>query len=151
MKMKYIIELEDVPFVKKDGAFLYRVKGFNSLVFDLTGLNKLTPFDKRAIEHDAYENGKKNGYLDGFKAAEQAAYQRGYENGFAEGRKRAELSDAFNTDNKKYTEAKQVIKDFLCGKSHDIIECLNSLEIAKELLGDGCTITDIDRWLNESK
>lgn len=44
IKKKYIIELEDKPFHKGNGDFLYRVKGFNSLVFDMTGINKLIPY-----------------------------------------------------------------------------------------------------------
>lgn len=76
--MKYIIELEDVPFSKKDGDFLYRVKGFNSLVFDMNGLQKLERYDKSAIIHEAY--------------------QRGYEDGFREGRTRKDLADALEDD-----------------------------------------------------
>ena len=61
--MKYIIEIEDVPFSKvridaDNGAQninLYRAKGFNSLVFDQFGLDKLTPLDK-ALE-EAYQKG----------------------------------------------------------------------------------------------
>ena len=50
MGKKYIIELEDVPFTKNMGwgtnEQLYRVKGFNSLVFGETGLSKLTPYEE---------------------------------------------------------------------------------------------------------
>jgi len=42
-KEKYIIELEDAPFVGIDGDRLWRVKGFRSLVFDSEGLKRLTP------------------------------------------------------------------------------------------------------------
>ena len=42
MSKKYIIEFEDEPFVS-NGEKLYRAKGFNSLVFDKYGLEKLTP------------------------------------------------------------------------------------------------------------
>lgn len=76
--MKFVIEFEDEPI----GKGLYRAVGFNALVFDAVGLSKLDRYDKRAITHDAYENGKKWGY------------QQGYEAGFAEGRKRTELSQA---------------------------------------------------------
>ena len=45
--MKYIIEIEDEPFVRKSALYgeeaLYRANGFKSLVFDETGLKKLTP------------------------------------------------------------------------------------------------------------
>lgn len=49
MGKKYIIELEDKPF-HKDGDFLCRVKGFNSLVFDMTGISKLTPYTEPNLE-----------------------------------------------------------------------------------------------------
>lgn len=60
--MKYIIEIEDEPFGRNDDPViphgmdeLYRAKGFNSLVFDKNGLDKLTPLDKELEE--AYEKG----------------------------------------------------------------------------------------------
>ena len=45
--MKYVIELEDMPFTCGDpgGEKLYRVKGFDSLVFSETGLSRLEPYD----------------------------------------------------------------------------------------------------------
>lgn len=42
MGKKYIIEFEDEPF----GNGLYKAKGFNSLVFDQNGLDRLTPFEE---------------------------------------------------------------------------------------------------------
>lgn len=60
MGKKYIIELEDKPFHNGNGDFLYRVKGFNSLVFDMTGVGKLTPYtepDLEQIRKEAYERG----------------------------------------------------------------------------------------------
>lgn len=60
MKKKYIIELEDKPFHKGNGDFLYRVKGFNSLVFDMAGISKLTPYtepDLEQIRKEAYQRG----------------------------------------------------------------------------------------------
>lgn len=66
MGKKYIIELEDKPFHKDDGDFLYRVKGFNSLVFDMTGIGMLTPYIEPDLEwvkakaySDGYEDGRK--------------------------------------------------------------------------------------------
>lgn len=41
MGKKYVIELEDKPITNG----LWKVKGFNSLVFDQNGLDKLTPFN----------------------------------------------------------------------------------------------------------
>lgn len=48
MGKKYIIELEDQPFQKMEGTVkkLWRVKGFNSLVFDEVGLSKLQPYGR---------------------------------------------------------------------------------------------------------
>ena len=49
MGQKYVIELEDKPFHKNGSGGkkteLYRVKGFNSLVFDGLGLSKLKPYE----------------------------------------------------------------------------------------------------------
>lgn len=42
MGKKYVIELEDEPITNG----LWKVKGFNSLVFDKNGLDKLTPFNE---------------------------------------------------------------------------------------------------------
>lgn len=79
--MKYIIELEDEPFGRNDDPKiphgmdeLWRVKGFNSLVFDKNGLMRLEPLEN---------------VMAGIEAK---AYQRGYEAGLAEGRRQAEDS-----------------------------------------------------------
>ena len=64
MGKKYVIELEDVPFVNDLTLLnerLYRVKGFKSLVFDENGLEKLTPIDdvlreaERKGQNEAWE------------------------------------------------------------------------------------------------
>lgn len=68
MGKKYIIELEDKPFYKGNGDFLYRVKGFNSLVFDMTGIGKLIPYtepDLEQVRKEAYEQGRKDGKIEG--------------------------------------------------------------------------------------
>ena len=68
MGNRYIIELEELPFVrtkfrigadKLETELLYRVKGFNSLVFDKEGIEKLTPYVDRA--NYWYEKGLKEG------------------------------------------------------------------------------------------
>lgn len=108
MVKKYIIELEDKPFHKEDGDFLYRAKGFNSLVFDMTGIGKLTPYtepDLEQVRKEAYENGYGEGYQDGYskgmndylqnpevKEESDRAYAHGYsdaESKFSEIRKEA--------------------------------------------------------------
>lgn len=89
MGKKYIIELEDKPFHKGNGDFLYRVKGFNSLVFDMTGVGKLTPYtepDLEQVRKEAYENG--------WKEAEDH-YEKGYNDGYDTG-----LSDAWEASRK---------------------------------------------------
>lgn len=54
MSKKYIIEIEEEPFIRKSALHgeeaLYRAVGFNSLVFDKHGLEKLIPFDKTEEE-----------------------------------------------------------------------------------------------------
>lgn len=50
---KYIVEIEDV-YVSSDidanPTHLYRIKGFNSLVFDETGLDKLKTLEEYKLE-----------------------------------------------------------------------------------------------------
>ena len=65
MGKKYIIELEGDAFVNGSGCKnLYRVKGFNSLVFDEHGLEMLTPYtepDMEQVRTEAYEKGFDDG------------------------------------------------------------------------------------------
>lgn len=79
---KYIIEIEDVPFSKvridADGAQninLYRAKGFNALVFDKHGLDKLTPLDK------ALNNELEEAYHKGFEVGSHEATTLEYQQG----------------------------------------------------------------------
>ena len=81
MGKKYIIELEETPFIQhfKNGAWetIYRVKGFNSLVFDWNGLQMLTPY----TEDSAYAHGyteAESKYREIRDELEKQAYQRGY-------------------------------------------------------------------------
>lgn len=62
MGKKYVIELEDDGFFNHWREKLYRVKGFNSLVFDKIGLNKLTEIN----DDPAYKNRFQLGYNEGF-------------------------------------------------------------------------------------
>lgn len=52
MSKKYIIEIEDEPFVRQSCLYgeeaVYRASGFKSLVFDKNGLDKLTPYEDNA-------------------------------------------------------------------------------------------------------
>ena len=77
MGKRYIIELEEAPFIQhfKNGAWetIYRVKGFNSLVFDWNGLNMLTPYtepDMEQVRKEAYEQG----LSDAWEAARKIGY-----------------------------------------------------------------------------
>lgn len=40
--MKYIIEIDDNPVRCSDGTLLWKAKGFNTLVFDVHGLAKMS-------------------------------------------------------------------------------------------------------------
>lgn len=94
MGKKYIIEVEDKPFelLSEDGFTsekLFRVKGFNSLVFDWNGLNMLTPYTELDIEEvrqEANKIGYEKGYRDGVNTIGDAedkirkeAYKQGQE------------------------------------------------------------------------
>lgn len=88
MKTKYIIEVEDKPFelLSEDGFTsekLYRVKGFNSLVFDWNGLNMLTPYTEpephTEVTADAYQRGYEEGYKDGYNEPGKGKIQVGDE------------------------------------------------------------------------
>lgn len=89
MGKKYIIELEDKPvcvFDEDTQTFfprLHRVKGFNSLVFDQNGLDKLTPYtapDMEQVREDAFKNGYDAACKDiDIKSKINAAYRKGLE------------------------------------------------------------------------
>ena len=76
---KYIIEIEDEPFVRQSALYgeegLYRANGFKSLVFDKDGLDKLTPLDK-ALE-EAYQNGYDEAQLIYQNPHAESDYQKG--------------------------------------------------------------------------
>ena len=80
--MKYVIEIEDEPFGRNDNPViphgmdeLYRAKGFNALVFDEHGLDKLTPLDK-ALSSELGE-----AYHKGFEAGSHEATTLEYQQG----------------------------------------------------------------------
>ena len=50
MGKKYIIELCEKPMKNENGNDIWRVKGFNTLVFDQNGLDKLEEY-KESVEH----------------------------------------------------------------------------------------------------
>lgn len=49
--MKFVLELEDEPLVRKSALHgetaVYKAKGFNSLVFDQNGIDKLEPYKEQ--------------------------------------------------------------------------------------------------------
>lgn len=76
MGKKYIIELQDEPLLQESMPFgpeLYRVNGFNSLVFDKNGLEKLTPYEE--VEKKSVDENK--GFLDGYTAGHHDGYEQG--------------------------------------------------------------------------
>lgn len=87
MGKKYIIELEETPFIQhfKNGAWetIYRVKGFNSLVFDWNGLQMLTPYtepDLEQVRKEAYDKCMDEAEMLAYKLYSpkiDEAYQRG--------------------------------------------------------------------------
>lgn len=95
--MKYIIEIEEKPLCVFDNDThtyfprLWRVKGFNSLVFDEEGLSRLEELNSDYInEHfsdlqdDAYNKGYaqcQDDYSDALKHAKDVAYKKGYDAG----------------------------------------------------------------------
>lgn len=95
--MKYIIEIEEKPlcvFDKDTQTYfprLWRVKGFNSLVFDEVGLSRLEELNSDYInEHfgdlqdDAYNKGYaqcQDDYGDALKHAKDTAYKKGLHDG----------------------------------------------------------------------
>ena len=61
MSKRYVIELEDQPFIGPGGELLWRAKGFNALVFDANGLERLEAANEKAFETvhaEAYREGK---------------------------------------------------------------------------------------------
>lgn len=93
MGKKYIIELEDKPFHKGNGDFLYRVKGFNSLVFDMTGIGKLTPYTEPNLEQirkETYDKCMDKAEILAYKLYSpkiDEAYQRGLNDAWEAARK----------------------------------------------------------------
>lgn len=102
MGKKYIIEIEEEPLVRKSALHgetaVWRANGFNSLVFDNNGLDKLTPYtesDTESIRKEAYEQG----YTDGRKKHEVEVYAIAYTNGKQDGYQNG-LNDAWEAARK---------------------------------------------------
>ena len=98
--MKYIIEINDTPMTTPElGKKLYKAKGFNSLVFDQNGLDKLEKFettsmiDKSNFSEEQYrldiENAHDCGYQEGYANSQatklewgDVQYSKGYQEGY---------------------------------------------------------------------
>ena len=88
MGKRYVIELED-EYLNKNGAkngpeLLYRVKGFNTLVFDEKGLERLEKASEKVETEATLEN---------VERAIKAAYLAGKKDGKAEA-----LKELINSD-----------------------------------------------------
>ena len=57
MGKKYIIELCDKPMKNENGNDIWRVKGFNTLVFDQNGLDKLEEYKEPEKETHKFKVG----------------------------------------------------------------------------------------------
>ncbi len=57
MGKKYIIELCEKPMKTENGEDIWRVKGFNTLVFDQNGLNKLEEYKEPEEKMHEFEVG----------------------------------------------------------------------------------------------
>ena len=81
--MKYLIDIDHAPYLYMDennnmSPPLYKAKGFNSLVFDQNGLDKLEKYedaDALQIELDARCKGFDSGYKNGFDDGAEEGWQ----------------------------------------------------------------------------
>lgn len=78
-----IAEVHDEPFNEVD---LYRMKGFNSLVFDKNGLDKLQKYEEEVIATKFYEKGRKEA-LQEVQNCESYGYEKGLQDAWKLARK----------------------------------------------------------------
>ena len=97
---KYIVEIEEViqKREKESFGFLYRVKGFNSLVFDNVGIDKLEKLDDNLLD-DLESTAYNRGLNDAWEAVKQIIDFSPYELSQRFGR---ELNGMFWSDELKY-------------------------------------------------
>lgn len=89
--MKYIIEIEN-EFKDFYGNKLYKAKGFNSLVFDQNGLDKLEKYEA----FQTYNKGYQQGYEDAMKKFDTLYFEPGDVIKDKEGNKYVYLSNDSN-------------------------------------------------------
>lgn len=159
---KYVIEIEDVPFSKVhfddyNGAQninLYRVKGFNALVFDKDGLDKLTLLDKELDEafQKGLEEGKKQGADKAWECAKRFVWKTSLNDaasmGFIVEEEAAEILKNYTAtaamkaaelyDEKSKTEIKVGDEVFIPGIEDSIV--------VVEVDGDCVDISDLHSW-----
>lgn len=130
MGKKYIIELEEVPFIQHFdngiGETIYRVKGFNSLVFDWNGLQMLTPYtepDMEQVRKEGYEDGYENGFVAGHLKAEKSG-QSFYEDGYQRG-----LNDAWEAA--RWVTKNNAGKNFEAFGTHFTSEIVQKISVSK--------------------
>lgn len=132
---KYIIEIEDVPFSKvridADGAQninLYRAKGFNALVFDKHGLDKLTPLDK------ALNNELEEAYHKGFEAGSHEATTLEYQQGLDEAWECAKRIALVKTDKDcPYFTVTELEKIFGCSTYQSVFDTYSASEAIEKI------------------
>lgn len=116
---------------------VYRIKGFNTLVFDETGLSRLVPYCEavRDSNKQAYENGRHDQYGKDSGTIEQLTKDKenAYEQGLHDGRYSAELKQA------------EYKRGYMNGKKEI------SLERCIEYLRDHGWMQNHDRQITESE
>lgn len=139
MGKKFIIELEDKPFelLSEDGFTsekLFRVKGFNSLVFDWNGLNMLTQYtepDLEQVRKEAYEDGYKTAKIQcGIQAEKdmrevgERHYQRGLSDAWEAVRKIYDISQEDRLE--IFPEASTFVVADICDR-YSASECIEKI------------------------
>lgn len=129
--MKYVIEIEDVPFSKvrfgddAQNLNLYRVKGFNALVFDKEGLDKLTSLDKEVDE--AYQKGLEEGKKQGADKAWECAKRFVW---------KTSLNDAASMGFIVEEEAAEILKNYTATAAMKAVELYDEKSKAEIKIGD---------------
>lgn len=147
--MKYVIEIEDVPFSKvrfgddAQNLNLYKAKGFNALVFDKEGLDKLTPLDKELDEahQKGLEEGKKQGADKAWECAKRFVWK-------------TSLNDAASMGFIVEEEAAEILKNYTATAAMKAVElydekCKSEIEIGDEVIASRGKAIVIDRYIDK--
>lgn len=148
---KYIVEIEEViqKREKESFGFLYRVKGFNSLVFDNVGIGKLEKLDDNFLD-DLENTAYNRGLNDAWKAVKQVIDFSPYELSQRFGRA---LNGMFWSDELKYifsnntpTEALEKLRTYEAKKKAEE-EVKVGDEVETDYNGNGIIAQDLnDGW-----